>query len=163
MRLAVIEDNLEVDLSPIYFNYQIKGLLEKEKTLTVKAFMFDSPGLPPSYAERNSVNDTSSINIAASQQVRKVRTNSRAKRSLTLAGDQNDLLYDTNDNDSDSNVSANPPEDSRILLPLERYAKKQQQTASNLERTLKVKRQELAKCREKVNKAAQQNMGNKAT
>lgn len=107
MRLAVIEDNLEVDLSPIYFNYQIKGLLEKEKTLTVKAFMFDSPGLPPSYAERNSVNDTSSINIAASQQVRKVRTNSRAKRSLTLAGDQNDLLYDTNDNDSDSNVSAN--------------------------------------------------------
>ena len=26
LRLAVIKGNLEVDLSPIYFNYQIKGL-----------------------------------------------------------------------------------------------------------------------------------------
>ena len=57
LRLAVVEDKLEVDLSPSYFNYQIKGFLEKEKTnaITVKAFMFDSPGLPPSHAEKNPV------------------------------------------------------------------------------------------------------------
>ena len=123
LRLAVIEDNLEVNLSPIYFNYQIKGLLEKEKTITIKAFMFDSPGLPPSYAERNSVSDNSNINYVSNQEPRKVQTNSRKKRSLVLLGYQNDLVHDTSDSDSDSNASANPSKDSRILLPLERYAK----------------------------------------
>ena len=78
-----------------------------------------------------------------------------------MPGDQNDLVHDTSDSDSDSDVSANPPKDSRILLPLERYAKRQQQTANDLECKLNVKRQELAKCREKLNKAAQQNAGNK--
>jgi len=78
-----------------------------------------------------------------------------------LPGDQNDLVHDTSDSDSDSDVSANPPKDSRILLPLERYAKRQQQTANDLECKLNVKRQELAKCREKLNKASQQNQGNK--
>ena len=34
---------LEKDAS--YFNFQIKGLLEKEKSITIKAFAFASPGL----------------------------------------------------------------------------------------------------------------------
>ena len=172
LRLAVVEDNLEVDLSPSYFNYQIKGLLEKEKTVTVKAFMFDSPGLPPSHAEKNSVSGTTSIvsnNLASQkprQDLRKVEfSNSRAKRSLTLTGQKNDFVFDTSDSDSDSGFPVIPAKakDQRILLPLERYAKKQQQTANDIQRTLQVKKQELAKCREKLNMASQQNMGNKAT
>jgi hypothetical protein len=34
---------LEKDVS--YFNFQIKGLLEKERNITIKAFAFASPGL----------------------------------------------------------------------------------------------------------------------
>ena len=165
LRLTVIEDNSEVDLSPIYFNYQIKGILEKEKTITVNAIVFDSPGLPPSHTEhQNSVRDERSENYhAASQDTRKEQIIPRAKRSLTLTEGQDDILFDKSDSDSDCGFPANPPEDRRILLPLERYAKKQQQTASNIERSLQVKRQELAKFREQLKIASKQNKGHKAT
>ena len=151
MRLTVIEDNSEVDLAPFYFNFQINGISEKERTITVNAFVFDSPGLPPSHTERNSVRDVSSENYqAASQDSRKAQIIPRATRSLTLTEEQDDILFDKNDSDSDSSFPVNPPKDRRILLPLERYAKKQQQTASNIERSLQVKRQELAEFREQL-------------
>ncbi len=44
-RLIILEDDEEVDLSSSYFTLQIKGLLEKEKNITIMAFAFDSPGL----------------------------------------------------------------------------------------------------------------------
>ena len=73
-------------------------------------------------------------------------------------------MFDTSDSDSDGGFPVIPPKDKdqRILLPLERYAKKQKQTAKDIQRTLQVKKQELAKCPEKLNMASQQNMGNKA-
>ena len=44
LRLIILEDDLEVDLSSSYFTLQLKGQLE-EKNITRKAFAFDSPGL----------------------------------------------------------------------------------------------------------------------
>ena len=93
LRLAVVEDNLEVDLSPSYFNYQIKGLLEKEKTVTVKASCLILLVCHLLMPKTHNVSGTTSIvsNNLAYQKPRqdlwKVEfSNSRAKRSLTLTG-----------------------------------------------------------------------------
>ena len=45
LRLVILEDGAEVDLPSSYFNFQVGGLLEKEKNITIKAFAFDSPDL----------------------------------------------------------------------------------------------------------------------
>ena len=37
------DENLEVDLSPIYFSFQIKEIIAKQKNITVQAFSFESP------------------------------------------------------------------------------------------------------------------------
>ena len=127
LRLAIIDENLEVDLSPNYFNFQIKGVLEKEKTITVRAIVFDSPGLPTQELLK-----------------KKSTIQSRAKRSLNLLEEQTDdqVVFSDNDNNSDTD---DLPANQRVLLPLERYAKKQKDAANDIERRLQAKRQELAK------------------
>jgi hypothetical protein len=35
LRWTVDEDEVEVDLSPLYFNYQVRGLLQKKKNIKV--------------------------------------------------------------------------------------------------------------------------------
>ena len=39
------DENLEVDLSPIYFSFQIKEIIAKQKNITVQAFSFESPSV----------------------------------------------------------------------------------------------------------------------
>jgi hypothetical protein len=36
LRLIILDDDAEVDLLSSYFNFQIKGLLENEKIITMK-------------------------------------------------------------------------------------------------------------------------------
>ena len=43
LRLTMSDENLEVDLSPIYFSFQIKEIIAKQKNITVQAFSFESP------------------------------------------------------------------------------------------------------------------------
>ena len=43
LRWTVEDDGLEVDLSQTYFNLQIRGLLEKSKTICINAIDFESP------------------------------------------------------------------------------------------------------------------------
>ena len=51
LRLTVLDEGYQVDISPAYFQHQIKGILEKNspKTIEVKALVFHSPGVasPP--------------------------------------------------------------------------------------------------------------------
>ena len=51
LRLTVLDDGYQVDISPAYFQHQIKGILEKNftKAIEVKALVFQSPGVasPP--------------------------------------------------------------------------------------------------------------------
>ncbi len=159
LRLTIIEDNLEVDLSSTYFNFQIKGILEKEKTITVKAFVFDSPGYPSLPSVQTGTRNVSDTRNVAPENAHQVQSIPQAKRSLTLTEGH---VY-SSDSDSESSNPPNPPQDSCILLPLERYAKKQKQTAKDIQCTLQIKRQELAKSREKLNIASYQNVGNGAT
>ena len=46
LRLTMSDENLEVDLSPIYFSFQIKEIIAKQKNITVQAFSFESPSVP---------------------------------------------------------------------------------------------------------------------
>jgi len=49
--LTVLAEGYQVDISPAYFQHQIKGILEKNSTkaIEVKALVFHSPGVasPP--------------------------------------------------------------------------------------------------------------------
>ncbi len=84
LRLTIIEGNLEVDLSSTYFNFQIKGILEKEKTITVKAFVFDSPGYPSLPSVETGTRNVSDTRNVAPENAYQVQSIPRAKRSLTL-------------------------------------------------------------------------------
>ncbi|CAB4004232.1 Hypothetical predicted protein [Paramuricea clavata] len=44
LQLTVLDDHLEVDLSPEYFPLQMRELLNKRKEITLQAFTFESPG-----------------------------------------------------------------------------------------------------------------------
>ena len=39
------DEDLEVDLSPIYFTFQIKEIIAKQKNITLQAFSFESPSV----------------------------------------------------------------------------------------------------------------------
>ena len=43
LQFSVLDGNLEIDLSPVYFEMQIKDLLVKHKELTIQAIAFQSP------------------------------------------------------------------------------------------------------------------------
>lgn len=43
LQFSILDGNLEVDLSPTYFQMQIKDLLAKSKELTIQAVAFESP------------------------------------------------------------------------------------------------------------------------
>ena len=47
LRLTVLDEGYQVDISPAYFQHQIKGILEKKatKAIEVKALVFQSPGV----------------------------------------------------------------------------------------------------------------------
>jgi hypothetical protein len=87
LRLTVFEDDAEVDLSSSYFNFQIKGLLEKEKTITVKAFTFDSPGMPAAF-QRSTTEKHRKIVMDTTQSFGKSTLSTiqqpRARRSIAL-------------------------------------------------------------------------------
>ena len=45
LRLTMSDENLEVDLSPIYFSFQIKEIIAKKTNITVQAFSFERPSV----------------------------------------------------------------------------------------------------------------------
>ena len=165
LRLTVFEDDVEVDLSPSYFNFQIKGLLEKEKTITVKAFTFDSPGLPSVPSQKSTSEKHRKIDFDTSQShgqsTLPTIQQPRARRSIALSGstnDQNELMYPDDMDDFEDDETFQPKgNNSRVMLPLERYAKKQQKAVDDIQRQLQIKKRELLICENKINTALQQN------
>ena len=78
IRLTVMEDkNSEVDLSSLYFNVQLKGLLEKEITVNVMAF--DSPSFVSTKSKA-----TCSRQIDEAVKGEKLPDHIPARRSLSL-------------------------------------------------------------------------------
>ena len=90
-RLTVLDEGYQVDISPAYFQHQIKGILEKHatKAIEVKALVFQSPGVasPP----RKEINTS---NVALSSPVSKKKLPCRSlnmvlKQSLIESGSEN--------------------------------------------------------------------------
>lgn len=144
LRLTVVEDDLEVDISDDFFNVQIRGMLERGKRIMVKAFAFESPGLSISHSLKSET-ETDNLKHAAP---------SRARRSLPLS---------TCSQQVKPSLESNTDEDVRIMLPLERYAKKQQETVRNIEQQLEKKRRENSQLRDRLDRASAQNQGNLST
>jgi hypothetical protein len=85
----------------------------------------------------------------------------RAKRSISLPAPMKEksLFEDSDDDDYDDNDQAR--QEPRIMLPLERYAKKQTKgSGRSIQRLLKTKKQEVASCESKIRLASQQNAEN---
>ena len=102
LRLVILEDDAEVDLSLSYFNLQIKGLLEKEKNITIKAFAFDSPGLHiTNSSSLSGVERASRDNILGrTTHVELTGWSLRAKRSISLPAPT--PLFDESDDEDDA-------------------------------------------------------------
>ncbi len=159
LRLIILEDDAEIDLSSSYFTLQIKGLLEKEKNITIKAFAFDSPGLynpnnlSLSVVQKANTNDIPGKAARGESTVRSLR----AKRCISLpAPIKENTLFDDSDDEEDQ-----ARQEPTIMLPLERYAKNKQKAADDIQRLLKTKKQELESCENKIQLASQQNAENK--
>ena len=120
VRLVILEDGAEVDLSSSYFNFQIKGLLEKEKNITIKAFSFDSPGLHITNSSSLSGVEKASRDdiLGRATRVELTGRSLRAKRSISLLAPT--PLFDESDDEDDAEQQRT------IMLPLERYEKNNQ-------------------------------------
>ena len=154
LRLVILEDGAEVDLSSSYFNFQIKGLLEKEKNITIKAFAFDSPGLHITNSSSLSGVEKASRDdiLFRATRVESTGRSLRAKRSISLPAPI--PLFDESDDEDDAE------QQQTIMLPLERYEKNKQKAVDDIQRLLKTKKQELASCENKIRLASQQNAEN---
>ena len=123
LRLTVFEDDAEVDLSSSYFNFQIKGLLEKEKTITVKAFTFDSPGLRSAASQKSTTEKHRKIVMDTTQSFGKSTLSTiqqpRARRSIALPvsnNEQDELMYpDQDDFEDDEAFQPNTNKNSRVV------------------------------------------------
>lgn len=106
LRLVILEDDAEVDLSSSYFNFQIKGLLEKEKNITIKAFTFDSPGLHITNSSSLSGIEKASRNdiLGKATRVKSPGRSLRAKRSISLLA-PTPLFEESDDEDDAKHVS----------------------------------------------------------
>ena len=120
LRLVILEDGAEVDLSSSYFNFQIKGLLEKEKNIMIKAFAFDSPGLHITNSSSLSGVEKASRDdiLGRATRVELTGRSLRAKRSISLPAPT--PLFDESDDEDDAEQQRT------IMLPLERYEKNNQ-------------------------------------
>ncbi|CAB3991458.1 Hypothetical predicted protein [Paramuricea clavata] len=148
LRLTIQEDGLEVDLSPTYFSHQIKGILAKSKTISIKAIEFDSPIVNAVDCEISTQKSTT--------QSRKPTVRSKVRRSLNL--------FPTAENPPESinskSVTINDmPKSLPIASQLERYAIKQRNTVRDIESELEQKRSNLIRFDDRLKRASEQNAG----
>ncbi|CAB4007898.1 PREDICTED: uncharacterized protein LOC100197852 [Paramuricea clavata] len=123
----------EVDLSPLYFNYQVRGLLQKKKNIKINVIEFKSPAACTSFSSCDEAPLKGKISSMCSSTASTSRNVSigkaHARRTLILNPVQNQDDLDT-DGDTDEEIEA--MEWPHIMLPLERYAVKQKETVDNI-------------------------------
>lgn len=90
LRWTVDDDSLEVDLSPIYFNFQIKTLLVKGKAININVIEFDSPAASTSSSGKDTV--ISNSNVVSRQSTCNKSKQTRTRRSLVLDQAKNPVI-----------------------------------------------------------------------
>ena len=156
LRWTIDEDGLEVDLSPSYFNIQMRGILGKEKSIKINVIEFESPVVTTS-SPNEAITKYKRINNKQSNQ----NVRGRARRSLVLPEQNQSKLGYVFGGESDVDTDDENAEESetRILMPLERYAAKQKETVAKISLELETGTRELQKFDEKIRRASMQNEG----
>ena len=131
-----------VNIKPVYDYYTKKRVtplfLSKDELLTMNYAAF-----------KNRV-----INVVSHlKKIPAVKFN--ARRSLCLP--QSNIV---NEAEKQQALKESHRENLPFLLPLQRYTKKQQETARVIEKNLIKKREEVAHCKERIRQASIQNLGN---
>ncbi len=151
LRLILVEGNRsEIDLSPKYFKSQMTRQLNKGlKTIVIRVVTSESPLVAQPTTSKVAISD-----------------HPRSKRRLDLVQNngQGNLQVQLNDN---SKTVINPNTVSvpayggaaDVILPLERHARKHEETMRNISEQLKSKTRELECFDEKLSEACQQNGG----
>ena len=122
LQLTVLDDQLEVDLSPEYFPLQMRELLNKRKEITLQAFTFESPG------------SGTAVPVESHQSL--PRTEVRSRRALELPA-----LFD----DSDSEVEDNVHEDEDLDTPAQEiYLSPVDKLVESKQREIKTKKEKIA-------------------
>ena len=141
MRLTVKEDETvdEVDMSRKYFSLQMKGLLDKgAKSIRIGVFEFASPAVDTGIHRVE--------NMAETRAEDRELTRTHVRRSLDLPG-RNTSADKTDENDLP------------VMLPLQRYAKKQKEAVNEIKNCVGTKRHELVRFDDKIKRASEQNSG----
>ena len=128
LRWTVEDDDLEVDLSPSYFNVQIRGILQKGNIIKVNAIQFESPA-----ACTSSQNQEASSKCNSSKDHVVHRTQARRELLIEQVASTLQSIDEDSDTDTDNENEGNAP---HIMLPLERYALKQRETVENIKHEL---------------------------
>ena len=150
LRLTVRDNGLDVDLSPKYYNLQMKSILDQDPSKNITLNALSSPAIEHLSKVRKRERDVEGEKREASTTALPTKEDGscNAKRSL---------LY--SDKSAENFSRPAPNTDNRILLPLERYSKKQQQIVDEIKSKLQLKRGELAKLHQRLEQSAQQNTG----
>ena len=132
MRLTVKEDETvdEGDLSRKYFSLQMKGLLDKgAKSIRIRIFEFASPAVDTGIHRVENMAETGAED--------RELTRTHVRRSRDLPG-RNTSADKTDENDLP------------VMLPLQRYAKKQKEAVNEIKNCVETKRQELVRFDDKI-------------
>ena len=145
MRLTVKKDETvdEVDLSRKYFSLQMKGLLDKvAQSIRIRVFEFASPAVDTGIHRVENMAETGAED--------RELTRTHVQRSLDLPG-RNTSADKTDENDLP------------VMLPLQRYAKKQKEAVNERKNCMETKCQELIRFDDKIKRASEQNRGHLST
>ena len=160
LRWTIGDDGLDVDLSPGYFNIQMRGILTKEKSIRINAIEFESPIVSTLSSNQATDKYSSTDNKQPKQNIR-----AHARKKLDLPERDNSRLGFVfgGESDVDSDNEDTEENETRIIMPLERYATKQKQTVDKISLELEEGTRKLRKFDERIGRASTQNEGSLST
>ena len=133
LRLTMSDENLEVDLSPIYFSFQIKEIIAKKTNITVQAFPFESPSVSVDSTARSASREfTAQKTNTGGQEPEAKRQKQGSLEYASKARRSHDLKQETELNQSleglDEVFEWRPPnkaqDHNKHQTPLQRYVSK---------------------------------------
>ena len=153
---TIDDDGLDVDLSPGYFNIQMRGILTKEKSIRINAIEFESP-IVSTLSSNQATDKYSSTDDKQPKQ--NIRAHARKKLDLPERDNSRLGFVFGGESDVDSDNEDTKENETRIIMPLERQATKWKQTVDKISLELEEGTRKLRKFDERIGRASTQNEG----
>ena len=160
LRWTIDDDGLDVDLSPGYFNIQMRGILTKEKSIRTNAIEFELP-IVSTLSSNQATDKYSSTDDKQPKQ--NIRAHARKKLDLPERDNSRLGFVFGGESDVDSDTEDTEENETRIIMPLERYATKQKQTVDKISLELEEGTRKLRKFDGRIGRASTQNEGSLST